>query len=170
MKSQAILTPGGHITWVLNSWKVWHKTLADVAYQIDEEPERWYTEPADFAGLISFSMTTDEYESGIKTVTRRAWKDAYAARMTAGRLLYAWSALPFVKSRNPRRLNPPLIRITQDAYRERIADIGPDDLLAEGDFARTPAQFAAFVGKPLDTELWVVRFETVLDPCGVIGD
>lgn len=44
--------------------------------------------------IISFAMTVNAFLSGSKTVTRRFWKDKYAAKFHAGDIVDAYSKSP----------------------------------------------------------------------------
>jgi hypothetical protein len=107
--------------------------------------------------IISFAWTVDALLSGDKTCTRRRWSDAYHQRWVnayrQGRRVHAaWDKLPFAGGRKVGD-----VRLTVEPYRERLGDMPPDDLVAEGEL-RGVGEFMALFGGP-DQIVSVVRFE-----------
>jgi uncharacterized protein YqfB (UPF0267 family) len=116
--------------------------------------------------VISFAWTTPALVAGRKTVTRREWSDAYAARFHEGDLIQAWNRQPRFKGAQ----RVATIRLTADPYPERLCDIPDEDWEGEG-FAYltdigatvqkiTPIELWAH-WKVTDDRLYVVRFELV---------
>lgn len=107
--------------------------------------------------IISFALTEAEFLAGKKTVTRRRWKPAHADHFKADTLHQAWSKVPYAKG--ARLLGT--IRVTRDAYLERLADMPVEDLAAEGGMCATVEDFIRLIeGKP-DEKVYVLRFEVV---------
>lgn len=109
--------------------------------------------------IVSFSMTEQELLAGKKTVTRRDWKPRVIEQWRKGSVHHAWSALPFVTKRNPRKLA--VIRATRDAYPQRLGDMTAADLDAEGGMCATVEAFCELVGKTPDAVMAVCEFEIV---------
>ena len=122
--------------------------------------------------LISFAFTTPALLAGRKTVTRRLWKDTWAAGFKAGDLVAAYD-------RNPRNGGHQVatIRLTADPVKERTGTMPDSDYDAEG-FAWLQGMRSATdhlknapVGawskeafqewRDRDELLWVIRFELV---------
>lgn len=108
---------------------------------------------------ISFAKTTQPFLDLNKTVTRRLWKPATAARFQAGSIHSALSSLPYAK--NCRRLGK--IRAVRNAYLEPLGEISEAELMQEGGIWETKNHFFLEFGKPitlelLATEVYVARF------------
>ena len=121
--------------------------------------------------IISFAKTTDALLAGHKTVTRREWSAAHAARVAKafsdGRPFDAWNYSPRVKSRDPHKVAT--IRLTEAPYQE-MSDLVEDtagEYEAEGfAFMDEQGQQGDVDAILLDWEerrrlLWVVRFKVV---------
>lgn len=110
--------------------------------------------------IISFALTTKEFLSGRKTVTRRDWSDHHLAMWQAqwdvGRLEHdAWNKSP--RSVGGRRIGR--FRLMVRPYRERLADMPEGDLFAEGGMCATIDDFCELIGKSPDDVMTVVRFQ-----------
>lgn len=123
--------------------------------------------------IVSFSWTSRALVAGVKTATRRLWKDSYAARFHAGDLIDAYD-------RRPDFGGKPIavLRLTEDVHVDADAGPPPGDFGAEGipwlrdrglcrpGLPRTEADFVAWTRA--DGPFYVVRFELVeLTPHGV---
>ena len=122
---------------------------------------------------ISFNWTVTAFLAGVKTVTRRDWKDIYAKTFKKGEIVAAYN-----KQRRFGGKKIGLIKLTQAPYKENTADIPYDDWFEEGmdvlegegvlfphpsgedRRAMTPAMFwEEWKVNPRD--LWVIRFKVV---------
>ena len=109
--------------------------------------------------IISFALTEQEFMSGRKTVTRRAWKPAQLKRWQKwwdeGKHVHdGWSKVPFAGGRFLAKF-----RLTARPYLERLGDMPETDLEAEGGMCKTLAEFRELVGYPPEKEMAVIRFE-----------
>lgn len=123
-----------------------------------------YEARALFMKIISFARTTPALIARQKTVTRREWTDAHAARFKVGELVQAWSASPH---RRGHRIG--IIRITA-LNKEPTRQIPETDWEAEG-FAYMAANGLELAKDVSCRELWeqwrtdathvtwVIRFE-----------
>jgi hypothetical protein len=102
-------------------------------------------------------MTTNDLLAGIKTCSRRRWKEVTAKQYRKGTLHTAWNKNTRVKG----AIRVARIRATADAYPERLGDMPESDLIAEGGMCKTVAEFIRFVQGTPDEVLWVARFEIV---------
>lgn len=118
--------------------------------------------------IVSFSWTTPALLAGAKTMTRRDWTHAHAAKFTVGRLVDAWDRSP----RTGKGRKVATIRITREPRRESTSAISRDDYRREG---FTWLQEHGYYGQVEDIicswglnprEVWVVEFELV----SVVGD
>lgn len=139
--------------------------------------------------ILSFAHTTDALLAGRKTVTRRDWRPRHAARFTAGKIIDAWSQLPYVAGAK----QIARVRLTADAVLEPLSKMPDSDYEAEGfgwlwehyearhpeslDGRHLPDPWRIDTSKLLDgrfcapdwfsaaqrsgKEMWVVRFELV---------
>lgn len=104
---------------------------------------------------ISFFLTTPQFLSGVKTVTRRlGWKNLKAG----DQLMAVEKGMGLKKGEKVKKLG--LIEIVS-VSRERLHHIGPSDVSWEGFMGSTPAQFVQFFCeangcKPSD---WVTRIQ-----------
>ncbi|HAA53560.1 MAG TPA: hypothetical protein DCE42_02325 [Myxococcales bacterium] len=112
--------------------------------------------------ILSFALTTEELLSGAKTVTRRDFAPTQLARWQAqydkdpDKLHQAWDKVPFAGGQ---RIGE--FRLTYRPYLERLRDMPVEDLEAEGGMVETIEEFAKLIGKNLDDEVTVIRFEKV---------
>jgi hypothetical protein len=103
---------------------------------------------------VSFAMTSDAFDDGSKTETRRFWKPAHAAKFTAGREFMGWA-------KDPRaggvRLHPARVVCCRP---ERLGDMTEDSFVREGGTRYWPdlAAYIAAMGGP-DMVPYVLRFE-----------
>lgn len=116
--------------------------------------------------IISFAWTTPALLAAEKTVTRRAWKDAYALTFRAGERLQAWNASP----RTGKGRQVGVVELTADPVKQSTARLPDSEWVAEG-FAcifrigqpdacnRALAIWNEWMHHPRD--LWVVRFRLV---------
>jgi len=117
--------------------------------------------------IISFAWTTGALLAGEKTVTRRAWDDAYARRWVAGSVHEAYDRSPRAGGRRVGR-----IRLTRTAYKERLADMPDDHFRREGGTRYWPskAAFVVMMGGP-EVEVWVIEFKLLaVDPPALPAD
>lgn len=138
------------------------------------------TTPPSAGKILSFSITTeraaamgvpDPLLAGIKICTRRANQTAptiayYERAYKEGLILQAYSAMPFVKEKNPRKLGE--FRLTKAPYEERLKDMPEEDLIAEGGLWATKEDFINTVckGKP-NPELKVRVYWFELVSCSI---
>jgi len=130
--------------------------------------------------IISFSWTTAPLVAGAKTVTRREWKDEYAAQFRTGQRLAAYDRSPRFGGQAVA-----VIELTEAPYRESSADAPQSDYAAEGlawleergrllgglGSGRHAPHARAFwrLWHAFPRDLWVVRFTVVpgsLTPLG----
>lgn len=111
--------------------------------------------------IISFAHTSPALLAGAKTVTRRDWTAAHAAKFRTGMLVDAWDHSPRVRGRKVAT-----IRLTKDPYVESSAD-ALGDFWAEG-FGYLEEHGAAAIVRGICLDwvdrprpLFVVRFELV---------
>jgi hypothetical protein len=116
---------------------------------------------------ISFAWTTRALLAGAKTVTRREWNDAYAARFHKDEFVVALDKSPMYGGRPVA-----VIRLTRDPYLENPRDAPDADFAGEGfsymDHNGTTEErlraFDIWIGWKEGEDqgpLWVVRFELV---------
>ena len=114
---------------------------------------------------ISFHWTLAPLLLGEKTVTRRKWKDQYAARFAKGDLVAAYDRQPRFGGRRVA-----LLKLTRDPYKESTAGLTEDDWFEEGmhvlenegktlDDMSPKVFWLRWKMKPKD--LWVIRFMVV---------
>jgi len=106
--------------------------------------------------IISFAWTTGALLDGLKTVTRRLWKDSHAEKFKAGQIVDAYDRLP--RSGGHKVAT---IRLTCDPYKERLADMPDGDLILEGGLWEDKTDFIDGFGGDPELKVWVVRFELV---------
>ncbi len=109
--------------------------------------------------ILSFSITTREFLSGEKSVTRRFWKPEQLRRWQKAwdeeRLIHdAWDKIPIAGGQKIGRF-----RLTSRPYLERLKHMPKSDLAAEGGMCRSIEEFIDLVNKTPDTEAAVIRFE-----------
>jgi hypothetical protein len=120
--------------------------------------------------ILSFSITsklaadqnvTDPLITGIKTVSRRDWKEVYAQKWVAaynrGDLIHdAWSNAPFVKGAY--KLGS--FRLACEPYKEVVGAMPDEDLINEGGFWKSKQSYIDEVcNGDRHKVLWVVRWE-----------
>ncbi len=111
--------------------------------------------------ILSFALTTEEFLSGEKTVTRRFCKPRrilswYNAWKQGRHVHAAWDKVPFAGGKQIGEF-----RLTCQPYLERLGDMPLEDLVAEGGMVDTIEAFCQLVGKSPDDECLVIRFEKV---------
>jgi hypothetical protein len=109
--------------------------------------------------FISFAWTSEAYLNGLKTCTRRDWKDRHFQQWVRAyqndHLVHdAWSNLPFVAGAE----KIGRFRLACEPYRERLADMREEDLVAEGGLWESKEEFIRLQGGDPSKELVVVRF------------
>lgn len=120
------------------------------------------------ARIISFAQTTPALLAGEKCVTRRYWKDSFAAQWKAGEEAIAYD-------KGPRNGGKPVarIRLTAAPEKQRANQVMPSDWRKEG-FAymeehgltlfggKTPAEvYNGWASAPDEETLWLVQFEVI---------
>lgn len=108
--------------------------------------------------IISFAFTAAAVRSGVKTVTRRMWKDSHAAKFKRGMVVDAWGALPFAGGQKFGT-----ITLDADPYQKPIREINAADIAAEGFAGLSAISFLDLIwigelGGSLDDIPWVVPF------------
>ena len=106
--------------------------------------------------FISFGWTDDELLEGKKTVTRRAWPGQYARTFRKGDLIAATDKSP---TKGGEAIA--LIRLTENPYKENLADLTKEEVEAEGFPNLTPEEFRNRFFKGKLQDVWVLRFEVV---------
>lgn len=111
--------------------------------------------------IISFSLTTKEFLSGSKTVTRRIWSDSYHEmweRMwESNRLVHdAYNNIPRAGGKKIGK-----IKLVDRPYKERLAEMPIEDLLAEGGMCKTREEFYDLIGKGPNDTVSVIRFKRI---------
>lgn len=111
--------------------------------------------------ILSFALTKDQFLSGQKTVTRRAWKPSHMANWQRwydeGRRVHdAYDKIPIAGGTKIGRF-----RLTCRPYWERLADMPEEDLKAEGGMCKTLDEFYELIGLPPEAEVAVIRFEKI---------
>lgn len=108
---------------------------------------------------ISFALTTNEFLSGRKTVTRRDWHDNHFRRWctwfdSGKRVHQAWDKVPYAGGK---RIG--YFELTCRPYRERLSDMPISDLAAEGGMVDTVERFCELIDKKPDDIVTVIRFQ-----------
>ena len=111
--------------------------------------------------FISFALTTEQFLSGKKTVTRRDWhphyRELWQRWYAEGRVVHtAWDKVPFAGGKRIGRF-----RLTCAPYVEQLCDMPLSDLQAEGGMCATRVEFYALIGKNPTDFVTVIRFEKV---------
>lgn len=109
--------------------------------------------------IISFAWTTKALLEGKKTQTRRFWNDKYAKTFRAGQLIQAYD-------KNPRAGGKPvaIIRLTCDAWKQKLQDLTHRQFLAEGGFMywKHGHEFIdMMLSQGKGDKVWVLEFELV---------
>jgi hypothetical protein len=108
--------------------------------------------------IISFAYTEKEFMTELKTVTRRNWSAKYFNQWVKawdeGRLIHdGWSKSPRAGGRFLSKF-----KLTNRPYLEKLKDMPPEDLVAEGGMCKTLDEFCQLVdGEPEDI-MTVIRF------------
>jgi ASCH domain len=137
--------------------------------QEEKEQEQTESKQEIFGVPISFGKTLDRLLQGIKTVTRRVWKDDYAQMFInayqKGKLIQAFD--------KNRKYGGKLIGYLEisDIYQESIFDMPESDVSAEGypelNWSKFADKFFYDLVKDLDESkaiVWVIRFKFVPVP------
>jgi hypothetical protein len=102
-------------------------------------------------------MTTEAIMQRKKGVTRRHWKDKYAALFHRGDLFMGWD-------RSPRNGGKPiaLCRVKRNPYKERLEDMNERHFRLEGGtmYWKDREEFIYKLGGP-GTVMWVLEFEII---------
>jgi hypothetical protein len=118
--------------------------------------------------IISFAWTSEAFEAGRKTVTRREWAEKYAQRFKVGDICQAYDKQP--------RFGGKLIgtlKIESKNY-EHISTMPDDDFENEGlrymqenniNFKGEDAKEAFENWRKQDKWYWVIRFKPILVIC-----
>ena len=108
--------------------------------------------------ILIFSMTKDEFLHGTKTVTRRSWSDQHFEMWanfweTERHTHDAWDNIPRAGGKKIGEL-----QLTEKPYREKLMDMPPTDLIAEGGMCSSVEEFIELIGKTPEDYVTVVRF------------
>jgi hypothetical protein len=108
--------------------------------------------------ILSFALTTQEFLRGNKTVTRRSWSDSHFEMWLrlweTNRLVHdAWDNSPRAGGKKIGRLE-----LTHKPYKERLADMPPSDLEAEGGICASLDEFCEIIGRSPNDYVAVIRF------------
>jgi len=107
--------------------------------------------------IISMARTTEAFLRGIKTVTRRFWRDAHAAKFHNGSIHDVWDKLP-------RNGGEPIgrMRLTATPYKQLLADMPDDHFEREGGtlYWKDKREYIMDMGGP-DKEPWVIEFKRI---------
>jgi len=83
--------------------------------------------------IVSFAWTTEALLAGLKTVTRRFWKDSHARRFHKGDLVQAWNKSPWcTRWEGPRPRKVATIHLTADPFKQSLYLITDEDERKEG--------------------------------------
>lgn len=109
--------------------------------------------------IISFSLTKNEFLTGRKTVTRRAWSDAHFEMWRRfwddGRHIHdAWDKTPRAGGKKIGQFV-----LTERPYKERLEEMPVADLEAEGGMCASLDEFYALIRKSPQDSVTVVRFQ-----------
>jgi hypothetical protein len=111
--------------------------------------------------ILSFSMTTEEFMQGRKTVTRRAWSDhhfkMWLTLWDSNRHIHdAWDNTPRAGGKKIGEF-----RLTARPYRERLGDMPSEDLIAEGGMCSSLDDFYRLIDMTPEETVAVIRFEKI---------
>lgn len=111
--------------------------------------------------ILSFSLTTEEFLIGKKTVTRRDWADSYHEmwiRMwETNRLIHdAYDNIPRVGGTKIGQ-----IKLIDKPYKEKLSDMPFEDLEAEGGMCSSLEEFYELIGKSPEDTVSVIRFQRI---------
>lgn len=109
--------------------------------------------------ILSFSITKQAFLAGRKTVTRRSWSDTHFKMWVrlweSDRLIHdAWDNSPRAGGKRIGR-----IQLTAKPYKERLLNMPPRDLRAEGGICSTLDEFCRIIGKSPKEYVTVIRFK-----------
>ena len=113
--------------------------------------------------IISFGLTTKEFLSGKKTVTRRDWKprqtEMWQKFWDDGNLIHD------AYDKSPRNGGKKIgeIQLTKCPWREQLKYMRIIDLIEEGDMCNTVEEFCKFIGKKPDDYVTVISFFPILE-------
>lgn len=113
--------------------------------------------------IISFGLTTKEFLSGRKSVTRRDWSmrqyNMWVRLWNGNNLIHeAWDKLPFAKAKKIGQF-----RLTAKPNNERLDTMTAQDLIDEGGMCKTVDEFCKLIGKKPEDFVTVIRFEPILE-------
>jgi len=111
--------------------------------------------------ILTFTLTTKEFGSGRKSVTRRTWSarqlEMWQRLWDTDRHVHdAWDKIPIAGGRPIGR-----IRLTARPYRERLRDMPEADLAAEGGMCESLDEFCRLIGRSPEDYVTVVRFQKI---------
>jgi len=107
--------------------------------------------------IISFAWTTEALKKGLKTQTRRFWKDRHARRFKKGDRVLAYDRLPHAGGKPIA-----VIELTDDPYQEKFAEISHEDFIAEGGYFYWDGRLDfidLLKGAGKGDAVWVVKFK-----------
>lgn len=111
--------------------------------------------------IISFGWTKRIFLKGLKTCTRRDWsrrqREQWIKWYRQGKRIHQ------AYDKDPRYGGKCIgfIYLTHEPYVERLCDMHPLDLVAEGGLWKTIEQFCTFIKKPPNAEMTVIRFKKI---------
>lgn len=111
--------------------------------------------------ILSFALTTRQFLAGIKTETRRDWKDRTLAiwqkSYDEGRLVH--DAVDKGLHRGGKRIGK--FKLTARPIREPLSSMTEENLKREGllEAVKTAEGFCRFVNQPITKQMTVIRFE-----------
>ncbi len=111
--------------------------------------------------IVSFTLTSKEFLSGKKTVTRRDWTDKHLLMWQnfwdTDRLIHdAWDNIPIAGGKFIGKF-----RVTTRPYREQLKDMPFEDLVAEGGMCSNLDEFYGLIGKSPEDFVAVLRFHKI---------
>ena len=109
--------------------------------------------------IVSFSLTTEEFISGRKKVTRRDWSNKHLLMWQnfwdKNHLLHdAWDKIPIAGGKFIGNF-----RLTNRPYIEQLKEMPVKDLKDEGGMCSSLEEFYNFIGKSPNDYVTVLRFE-----------
>lgn len=107
--------------------------------------------------IISFAMTVAAFLAGKKTVTRRFWKDKYAAKFHTGDIVDVYD-------KSPRNGGKKIgcIRLLKDPYKQKLSDMPDEHFEREGGtmYWKDKAEYISMMQLAGNGKTpWVVEFE-----------
>jgi hypothetical protein len=114
--------------------------------------------------IISFAYTSWPLIAGVKTVTRRSWKEDYAKRFSAGDVIHAYDRSPRFGGKKIAT-----IELTKKPYLEHLSKMPDDDYEKEGlkwldenqQFIPIFNRIDFYKWRKEDYFMWVVRYKIV---------